>query len=82
MLGKLKFYSVAEAKAELSRVLSSLKENDVVVTKNGVPIAAVVEYEKYVKMVDFLEKIKDLYLLDIGRSEISDPLENILKDND
>ncbi len=82
MLGKLKFYSVAEAKAELSRVLSSLKENDVVVTKNGVPIAAVVEYEKYVKMVDFLEKIKDLYLLDIGRSEMSDPLENILNDND
>ncbi len=82
MLGRLKFYSVAEAKAELSRVLSSLKENDVVVTKNGVPIAAVVEYDKYVKMIDFLEKIKDLYLLDIGRSDIRDPLENILNDND
>ncbi len=82
MLGKLRFYSVAEAKAELSKVLSSLKENDVVVTKNGVPVGAVVDYDKYVKMIDFLEKIKDLYLLDIGRSEIRDPLENILNDTD
>jgi antitoxin Phd len=81
MLGELRFYSVAEAKAELSKLISTLKKGDAVITKNGIPAAAVVDYERYVKMMDFLEKIKDLYLLDVGTSNIEDPIKNILKDD-
>ncbi len=80
MLERLHFYSVAEAKAELSKVISALKDGDAVITKNGIPAAAVISYDKYVKMMDFLEKVKDLYLLDMGNATIEDPINNILKD--
>ncbi|WP_036224738.1 type II toxin-antitoxin system Phd/YefM family antitoxin [Mesoaciditoga lauensis] len=81
MLGELRFYSVAEAKTELSKLISTLKKGDVVITKNGIPAAAVMDYERYVKMIDFLEKIKDIYLLDIGTSTIEDPINTIIKDD-
>lgn len=81
MLGKLKFYSVAEAKAELSKLIADLDNCDSVITKNGAPVAAVMKYDRYVEMVDFMEKVKDLYLLDIGFEEIKDPIDDILKEN-
>ena len=81
MLGKLNFYSVAEAKAELSKLISQLNDSDAVITKNGIPVASVMKYDRYVKMVDFLEKVKDIYLLDVGSSTIEDPIENMLEDN-
>ncbi len=81
MLGKLNFYSVAEAKTELSKLISQLSDSDAVITKNGIPVASVMKYDRYVKMVDFLEKVKDIYLLDIGSSGIGNPIENILEDN-
>ncbi len=81
MLEKLNFYSVAEAKTELSKLISQLSGRDAVITKNGIPVASVIKYDKYVKMVDFLEKVKDIYLLDVGSSTIEDPIENMLEDN-
>ncbi len=81
MLEELKFYSVAEAKAELSKLISTLKNGDAVITKNGIPVASVMDYKKYVKMMDFLEKVKDLYLLDVGSSKIEDPLSEMLRDD-
>ncbi len=81
MLGKLKFYSVAETKMELSKLISDLGNGDSVITKNGVPVAAVMKYDKYVKMMDFMEKVKDLYLLDVDLEEIKDPIADILKEN-
>ncbi len=81
MLEKLNFYSVAEAKAELSKLISQLSNCDAVITKNGIPVASVMKYDRYVKMVDFLEKVKDIYLLDVGSSTIEDPIENMLEDN-
>ncbi len=81
MLGKLNFYSVAEAKTELSKLIADLESRDSVITKNGVPVAAVMKYDRYVKMMDFMEKVKDLYLLDVGFEGIKDPIEDILKEN-
>lgn len=81
MLEKLNFYSVAEAKAELSKLISQLNDSDAVITKNGIPVASVMKYNRYVKMMDFLEKIKDIYLLDVGSSTIEDPIENMIEDN-
>ena len=81
MLGKLSFYSVAEAKAELSKLISQLNDSDAVITKNGIPVASVMKYDRYVEMVDFLEKVKDIYLLDVGSSTIEDPIKNMFEDN-
>ena len=81
MLGELRFYSVAEAKTKLSKLISTLEKGDAVITKNGIPVAAVVDYERYVKMMDFLERTKDLYLLDVGASNVEDPIRDILKND-
>jgi|UniRef100_A0A7V3RFI6 prevent-host-death family protein len=82
MLEKLKFYSVAEAKAELSKLLSEAKNQDVIITKNGIPEAAVLKYERYVKIMDFLEQVKDIYMLDVGSAPaLKDPIDEMLEDN-
>lgn len=82
MLNKLKFYSVAEAKAELSKLLSEAKNQDVVITKNGIPEASVLNYERYVKIMDFLEQVKDIYTLDVGKGIPEDPVEKMLEEDD
>ncbi len=81
MLNKLKFYSVAETKAELSKVVSELKDHDTVITKNGVPEAALLNYDRYVKIMDFLEQVADLYTLDVGSGKSEDPVDKMLEDN-
>ncbi len=63
---RLKFRSLADAKAKFSQVVEEAKERDVVVTKNGVPAVVVMDYEKYVKIMKFLDEVRDVYLLDIG----------------
>jgi len=62
-------------------LISRLNDSDAVITKNGIPVASVVKYDRYVKMVDFLEKVKDIYFLDVGSSVIKDPIENMFEDN-
>ncbi|PLV59988.1 type II toxin-antitoxin system Phd/YefM family antitoxin [Thermotoga sp. KOL6] len=68
-LNDLLFYSLAEAKAKFSQVVEEAKKKDVVVTKNGVPAVVIIEYDKYRKLMEFLEEILDSYLLDIGNVE-------------
>lgn len=81
MLNKLKFYSVAESKAELSKLLLEAKIQDIVITKNGIPRATVMDYERYVKIMDFLEQVKDIYMLDVGESVPEDPIDKMLEDD-
>jgi len=68
-LKKVEFYSLADAKARFSKVVDEARTKDVVVTRNGVPAVVIVDYEKYKKLVEFLEEILDAYLLDIGNVE-------------
>ncbi|ABQ47504.1 MULTISPECIES: type II toxin-antitoxin system Phd/YefM family antitoxin [Thermotoga] len=68
-LSRVSFYSLADAKARFSQVVEEAKTKDVVVTKNGVPAVAVIDYEKYRKLMEFMDEILDTYLLDIGNVE-------------
>ncbi len=63
---KQEFYSLAEAKAKFSQVVEDSLSKDIVVTKNGKPVAAVISYEKYTKILDFIDRVWELYLLDLG----------------
>ena len=62
----LSFKSLADAKAKFSKVVEESKKRDIIVTKNGVPAAVLMSYEKYTKIMKFIDEIRDLYLLDIG----------------
>jgi len=63
---QLEFFSLADAKAKLSEVLKRAQQKDVVITKNGVPAAVLIDYERYRKIMNFLDQVYDLYLLDVG----------------
>ncbi|AMW32256.1 prevent-host-death family protein [Fervidobacterium changbaicum] len=63
---KQDFYSLAEAKAKFSKVVDDAFSKDIIVTKNGKPAVVVMSYEKYAKILDFIDKVWDLYLLDLG----------------
>ncbi len=65
-LHELNFYSVADAKAHLSRVIDETACGDSIITKNGIPTAVIMDYEKYVRVNKFLEQVFDLYLIDVG----------------
>ncbi|KUK92687.1 MAG: Prevent-host-death family protein [Thermotogales bacterium 46_20] len=65
-LHELNFYSVADAKAHLSRVIDETASGDSIITKNGVPTAVLMDYKKYVRINKFLEQVFDLYLIDVG----------------
>lgn len=60
------FYSLAEAKAKLSEVVKKANQNDVLITKNGTPCVAVINYERYKRMTKLLDDLYDLYLLEVG----------------
>ncbi len=62
----IKFYHVAGAKANLSKVLDELVDHDVIITKNGTPKAVLMDYERYTKLMKFYDEVRDLYLLEIG----------------
>jgi antitoxin Phd len=63
---RLLFKSLADAKAKFSKVIEDTKSGDVVITKNGVPVAAIVSYDRYVKIMKFIDEVRDVYLLDLG----------------
>ncbi|MBO8139840.1 MAG: type II toxin-antitoxin system Phd/YefM family antitoxin [Thermosipho sp. (in: Bacteria)] len=63
---KFIFFSLAEAKAKFSKVIEESEKDDVVITKNGHPTSVIINYEKYLKILNFLDKVWDLYLLDVG----------------
>ena len=60
------FKSLADAKAKFSKVVEESKEKDIIITKNGVPAAVLMNYERYAKLMKFIDEVRDVYLLDIG----------------
>ncbi len=79
-LEKLHFYTIAEAKANLSKVIGIVNSDDydVIITKNGLPSIALLSYEKYVKIQKFLDSVYELYLMDAGTDVASTDLKDIL----
>lgn len=61
------FYSLADAKARFSQVVDEIEEENksIIITKNGVPKAVIMNYEKFVKLMDFIDEIRDLSLFEI-----------------
>ncbi|HNR62949.1 MAG TPA: type II toxin-antitoxin system prevent-host-death family antitoxin [Thermotogota bacterium] len=74
-LSDLEFYTLADAKKEFSEVIQKAKEQEIVITKNGKPAAMIVDFRRYVKVMDFLSEVYDLFLMDIGISAPGFPLE-------
>lgn len=66
MRDQLEFFSLADAKAKFSEVLKKAQKTDVVITRNGVPCAVLIDYERYKKIMNFLDQVYDLYLLEVG----------------
>lgn len=66
MRPKVEFYSLADAKAKFSKVVEDSEDMDIVVTKNGKPVSVIINYDRYNKMLDFIDRVWELYLLDIG----------------
>jgi len=63
---KQDFYSLAEAKAKFSKVVDDALSKDIIITRNGKPAVVIISYEKYTKIMDFVDKVWELYLLDLG----------------
>ncbi len=63
---ELEFFSVAQAKANLSHILSLTKSKDIVITKNGQPEAVLINYERFKRMNKFMDDLYELYLLEVG----------------
>ncbi|MCX7653142.1 MAG: type II toxin-antitoxin system Phd/YefM family antitoxin [Fervidobacterium sp.] len=66
MRQKVEFYSLADAKAKFSKVIEDSEGIDIVITKNGRPVSVIINYDKYNKILDFIDKVWELYLLDVG----------------
>ncbi len=65
-LERISFKSLADAKAKFSKVVDEVRERDVVITRNGVPVAVLLDYQKYTKIMKFIDEVRDVYLLDLG----------------
>jgi prevent-host-death family protein len=74
-LSDLEFYTLADAKREFSEVIQKAKEQEIVITKNGKPAAMIVDFRRYVKIMDFLSEVYDLFLMDIGLCAPGFPME-------
>ncbi|HOJ94103.1 MAG TPA: type II toxin-antitoxin system Phd/YefM family antitoxin [Fervidobacterium nodosum] len=81
---KTDFYSLADAKAKFSEVVEISENVDVIITKNGKPAAVIINYDKYNKILDFIDKVWDLYLLDLGDPSVFKDLklEDIFDNNE
>ncbi|MGQ9856473.1 MAG: type II toxin-antitoxin system Phd/YefM family antitoxin [Fervidobacterium sp.] len=66
MRTKQEFLSLAEAKAKFSKVVDDSMNSDIIVTKNGKPASVVMSFDKYKKIMEFMERVWELYLLDLG----------------
>lgn len=66
MRNQIEFFNLADAKAKLSEVLKRTQERDIVITKNGVPAAVLINYGRYRRIMNFLDQVYDLYLLEVG----------------
>ncbi|WP_273228908.1 type II toxin-antitoxin system Phd/YefM family antitoxin [Kosmotoga pacifica] len=81
-LEKLVFKSLADTKAHFSEAVDTAAngKHDVIITKNGVPRAVLISYEKYTKMLNFLSTAYELYLMDAGEKAFGMEAEDILED--
>lgn len=77
-LHELNFYSLAEAKAQFSKVVDNCDKVDTIITKNGVPKAVLMNYDKYVRINKFLERVHDLYLIDAGEEAIDTKVDDLI----
>lgn len=68
-LSDLEFYSLADAKKNFSNVINLSEKNEVVITKNGKPVSVIIDYKKFVSLMDFISSVWELYLVDIGQKE-------------
>lgn len=68
-LSGMVFYSLADAKKEFSNVINQSRLKDIIITKNGKPVSVIVDYEKYTNMMEFVSKMYDLYLVDLGSKD-------------
>jgi len=76
------FYSLAEAKAKFSKVVDESKCHDVIITKNCVPVSVIINYDKFVRMMEFIEEIKDLSLFDLEDYDKYKDIQKFFKDFD
>lgn len=81
-LSDAEFYSIAEAKAKFSKVIDDSKDHDIIITKNGIPISVVINYDKFVKIMEFVEEIKDLSLFDVDDFDKFKDIQKFFKDFD
>ncbi|ABR31017.1 prevent-host-death protein [Thermosipho melanesiensis] len=63
---KSRYYSIAEAKAKFSKVIEESGKKNIIITKNGKPVSVIISYEKFEKVLNFLENVWELYLLEVG----------------
>jgi len=68
-ISELKFYTVADAKKNFARVVREAENDDLVITRNGRPSVVMINYSKYVKFMDFISHVYELYLIDVGEEE-------------
>ncbi|WP_129409810.1 type II toxin-antitoxin system Phd/YefM family antitoxin [Marinitoga lauensis] len=76
----LKFYSVAEAKSKFSQVTEESKRNFIVITKNGKPEFVLIGFDKFKKLMNFIDEIRDLYLMEIGDPSKYNDVKDIFKE--
>ncbi len=76
------FFSLAEAKAKFSSIIEQSKEKDLIITKNGKPEAVIMNYEKFKRLIDFVEEVKDISLLEINELEEYKEIKNFFKNYD
>jgi prevent-host-death family protein len=81
-LHELSFFSLAEAKAHFSKVIDDCEKADIIITKNGLPKAVVMDYDKYVLLNRFLERVHDLYLMDAGDEAMDVEIEDLIVEVD
>ncbi|KUK84768.1 MAG: Prevent-host-death family protein [Mesotoga infera] len=81
-LHELSFFSLAEAKAHFSKVVDDCEKADIIITKNGLPKAVVMDYDKYVLLNRFLERVHDLYLMDAGDEAMDVEIEDLIVEVD
>jgi len=65
-LRDLQFVPLADAKKEFSAVIQDSQKEEVIITRNGKPVSALMSYDRYVQIMEFLNEIYDLYLIDVG----------------
>lgn len=76
----LKFYSIAEAKAKFSQATEESKNKFIVLTKNGKPEFVLIGFDKFKKLMNFIDEIRDLYLMEIGDPSKYNEIKDIFKE--